>query len=194
LGYLESIFELAERLELRTHLDGARIFNAALAEEVEVRKLTQGFDSVSFCFSKGLGAPVGSVVCGSKQFIKKATRIRKQLGGGMRQAGIVAAGGLYALENQVDRLAEDHAMARRLAEGIHEIEGLEIQLERVRTNILFFELVDSRLTGTDLLALAAAKGLHFLPVAGRAFRMVTHYGLTMEDIERAVETLQQVMG
>jgi threonine aldolase len=193
LDYLESIFKLAERLGLRTHLDGARIFNAALAEDVEVRKLTQGFDSVSFCFSKGLGAPVGSVVCGSKKFIKKAARIRKQLGGGMRQAGIIAAGGVYALENMVDRLAEDHAMARRLAEGIHEIEGLEIQIERVRTNILFFELVDSRLTGTDLLALAAARGLHFLPVAGRAFRMVTHYGLTMEDIERAVETLQQVL-
>jgi threonine aldolase len=193
LGYLESVLDLAGRLGLRTHLDGARIFNAALAERVAVRKLTQGFDSISFCFSKGLGAPVGSVVCGSKRFIRKAARIRKQVGGGMRQAGVIAAGGVYALENMVERLAEDHAMAQRLAKGINEIQGLEIHLERVRTNILFFDLVDKRLTATDLLERAAAKGVLFLPVADRVFRMVTHFGLTMEDIDWALENLRQVM-
>ncbi|MBE9533380.1 MAG: low-specificity L-threonine aldolase [Proteobacteria bacterium] len=193
LKYLGNIFELTGRLGLKTHLDGARIFNAALAEDVEVSKLTKGFDSVSFCFSKGLGAPVGSVICGSRKFIQRTARIRKQLGGGMRQAGIIAAGGIYALEHMVKRLAEDHTTARRLAEGIDKIDGLETQLERVRTNILFFDLVDKRLTTSQLLERAATKGVLFLYVGNRRFRMVTHYGLTMEDIDWALKALQEVM-
>jgi threonine aldolase len=193
LEYLEKVFKLTGRLGLKTHLDGARIFNAALAEDVEVSQLAQDFDSVSFCFSKGLGAPVGSVICGSKKFIQTATRIRKQLGGGMRQAGIIAAAGIYALEHMVERLAEDHTTARRLAEGIDKIDGLETRLERIRTNILFFDLVDERLTSTQLLEQTATKGVLFLYVGNRRFRMVTHYGLTIEDIDNAVKSLQEVM-
>jgi threonine aldolase len=193
LAYLENIFELTGRLGLKTHLDGARIFNAALSEDVAVSQLTRGFDSVSFCLSKGLGAPVGSVICGSRPFIQRATRIRKQLGGGMRQAGIIAAGGIYALDHMVERLAEDHAMARRLAQGIDSIEGIETQLQRIRTNILFFDLVDKRLSSAQLLERAAEKGVLFLKMGNRRFRMVTHYGLTMEDIDRAVAALQEVM-
>lgn len=193
LKYMESIWDLAGRLGLKVHLDGARIFNAALAEGVSPKDLVRGCDSVSFCLSKGLGAPVGSMVCGSKEFIKRAFRMRKQLGGGMRQAGIIAAGGIYALENMVERLAEDHAMARRLAEGIAHIEGLETHVERVRTNIVFFDVVDERLTAAQLVKRAAAKGVRFLPLNGRRLRMVTHYGLTMEDIEWTVLVLREVL-
>jgi threonine aldolase len=190
---MERVWELVGRIGLKVHLDGARIFNAALAEAVEPKELVRGCDSVSFCLSKGLGAPVGSLVCGSKDFIRKAHRIRKQLGGGMRQAGIIAAGGIYALENMLERLAEDHAMARRLAEGIDGIKGLETQVERVRTNIVFFHVVDERLTVAQFVERAAAKGVRFLPVQGRQLRMVTHYGLNMEDIDWAVQVLKEMM-
>jgi threonine aldolase len=193
LDYMERVWELAGRIGLKVHLDGARIFNAALAEAVEPKELVRGCDSVSFCLSKGLGAPVGSLVCGSKDFIRKAHRIRKQLGGGMRQAGIIAAGGIYALENMLERLAEDHAMARRLAEGIDGIKGLDTQVERVRTNIVFFHVVDERLTVAQFVERAAAKGVRFLPVQGRQLRMVTHYGLNMEDIDWAVQVLKEMM-
>ncbi|MGD9076481.1 MAG: GntG family PLP-dependent aldolase, partial [Desulfobacteraceae bacterium] len=193
LDYMERVWELVGRIGLKVHLDGARIFNAALAEAVEPKELVRGCDSVSFCLSKGLGAPVGSLVCGSKDFIRKAHRIRKQLGGGMRQAGIIAAGGIYALENMLERLAEDHAMARRLAEGIDGIKGLETQVERVRTNIVFFHVVDERLTVAQFVERAAAKGVRFLPVQGRQLRMVTHYGLNMEDIDWAVQVLKEMM-
>jgi threonine aldolase len=193
LDYMERVWELAGRIGLKVHLDGARIFNAALAEAVEPKELVRGCDSVSFCLSKGLGAPVGSLVCGSKDFIRKAHRIRKQLGGGMRQAGIIAAGGIYALENMLERLAEDHAMARRLAEGIDGIKGLETQVERVRTNIVFFHVVDERLTVAQFVERAAAKGVRFLPVQGRQLRMVTHYGLNMEDIDWTVQVLKEMM-
>ena len=194
MGYLESVRELARRCGLRTHMDGARIFNAATAEGVDVRRMTTGFDSVSFCLSKGLGGPVGSLVCGSCEFIARALRMRKQLGGGMRQAGIIAAAGIYALENMVGRLAEDHLMARRLAEGIESIHGLDVPLERIRTNMVFFELAEGSLTVDRLVELAAARGLLFLPVGGRRFRMVAHYGLTIEHMDRAVHILQEVMG
>jgi len=193
LEYMESVLELAGRIGLKIHLDGARIFNAALAEGAEPKELTRGCHSVSFCLSKGLGAPVGALVCGSREFIQRARRMRKLLGGGMRQAGIIAAGGIYALENMVDRLVEDHATARRLAEGIDGIEGLDIQVKRVRTNIVFFEIVDERLTAARLVEQAAGKGVRFLIEHGRRMRMVTHYGLTMEDIDWALQVLQELM-
>lgn len=193
LEYMEKIGDLAGRLNLKVHLDGARIFNAALAEGVEPRELAKGCDSVSFCLSKGLGAPVGSLICGSSKFIKRAHRMRKQLGGGMRQAGIIAAGGIYALENMVGRLAEDHAMALRLAQGIEGIRGLKTDVERVRTNIVFFELVEERITADQLLERAAKKGVRFSIGYGGLMRMVTHYGLEMEDIDRAVEVFRGIM-
>jgi len=193
LEYMERIWDLARRLNLKVHLDGARIFNAALDEGVEPKELARGCDSVSFCLSKGLGAPVGSLVCGSRELINRAHRMRKQLGGGMRQAGIIAAGGIYALENMVDRLAEDHAMARRLAQGIDGIEGLKTQVELVRTNIVFFELVDERITASQLVERTGAKGVRFVIGYGGLMRMVTHYGLTMEDIVRAIEIFREVM-
>ncbi len=193
LGYTRKAVRLAQDMGLKVHLDGARLFNAALAEGTTTRALAEGFDSVSFCLSKGLGAPVGSLVCGTRGFVQTALRMRKQLGGGMRQAGIIAAGGIYALENMVERLADDHVMARRLAEGIKAIEGLQIPVERVRTNILFCDIVVEDVTAADIAQRAAARGVRFLPTGPRRLRMVTHYGLTMADIDRALEVLQTIM-
>jgi threonine aldolase len=193
LDYTRAALALAKDMGLKAHLDGARLFNAALAEGTTPEELADGFDSVSFCLSKGLGAPVGSLVCGTREFVQTALRRRKQLGGGMRQAGIIAAGGIYALENMVGRLAEDHAMARRLAEGISTVEGLEIPVERVKTNILFCDVVAEGITAADVAERSAAHGVLLLPTGDRRLRMVTHYGLTMADIDRALETLQAIM-
>jgi len=192
LGYTREALALAKNMGLRAHLDGARLFNAALAEGTTPKGLADGFDSVSFCLSKGLGAPVGSLVCGSGDFVQTALRMRKQLGGGMRQAGIIAAGGIYALENMVERLADDHAMARRLAKGISTIEGLEIPVERVKTNILFCDVVAEGMTAADVAERAAAHGVRLLPTGPRRLRLVTHYGLTMADIDHALEILQTI--
>ena len=193
LDYTRQAVSLAKDMGLKVHLDGARLFNAALAEGTTPKELASGFDSVSFCLSKGLGAPVGSLVCGSHEFIQKALRRRKQLGGGMRQAGVIAAAGIFALENMVERLADDHAMARRLAEGISTIQGLEIPLERVKTNILFCDVIDAGVSAAHIAEQAAASDVRILPIGPRRLRMVTHYGLTMTDIDRAVEILQTVM-
>ncbi len=193
LDYTRSALALAKDMGLRVHLDGARLFNAALAEGTTPKELAAGFDSVSFCLSKGLGAPVGSLVCGTREFVQTALRMRKQLGGGMRQAGIIAAGGIYALENMVGRLAEDHAMARRLAEGISAVEGLAIPVERIKTNILFCDVVAEATTAADVAERANARGVLILPTGHRRLRMVTHYGLTTADIDRALETLREIM-
>ncbi|UCG48979.1 MAG: low-specificity L-threonine aldolase, partial [Phycisphaerales bacterium] len=138
--YTDAVSKVAKEQGLAVHLDGARVFNAAVALGVDVRDLTRGADSVSICLSKGLSAPVGSLVCGTREFIAEARRTRKVLGGGMRQAGIIAAAGIVALEQMVDRIAEDHENARRLAEGIAGISGLSIDASRVQTNIVYFEV------------------------------------------------------
>ncbi|MBT9149649.1 MAG: L-allo-threonine aldolase [Dehalococcoidia bacterium] len=184
---------LARRRGLSTHLDGARIFNAAVALGVNVKELTRGIDSVMFCLSKGLAAPVGSMVCGSRAFIAEARRNRKILGGGMRQAGIIAAAGIVALEGMVDRLAEDHLNARRLAAGIAQIPGLSIDLARAQTNIIYFDLDDGRLAADELLTRLEKKGIKLLRTAGCSFRMVTHHGIRSEDIDTTLAALAAVM-
>ncbi len=189
--YIDSVSELAKRHSLLLHLDGARIFNAAIALGVNVKELTRGVDSVSFCFSKGLS---GSVVCGSGDFIAEARRARKVLGGGMRQAGIIAAAGIVGLEEMVERLAEDHVNARRLAEGIAPIDGLSIDIAAVRTNIIYFDLVSDRLSVEEFLRRLEQKGIKLLCTGRPArFRMVTHYGIEAEDIDAALAGLREVM-
>jgi threonine aldolase len=192
--YTNSVAALAKRHGLSLHLDGARIFNAAVALDVDVKELTRNVDSVSFCFSKGLSAPVGSVVCGSGEFIAEARRTRKVLGGGMRQAGIIAAAGIVALEQMVDRLAEDHKNARRLAEGIAEIEGLSIDIAAVQTNIVYFDLDIDLLSVEQFLARLEKKGVKLL-CTGRPsrFRVVTHYGIEAEDIDTTLVALKDAM-
>lgn len=192
--YTDSVAALAKCHGLSLHLDGARIFNAAIALGSNVKKLTRSVDSLSFCFSKGLSAPVGSVVCGSVDFIAEARRTRKVLGGGMRQAGILAAAGIIALEQMVDRLAEDHMNAQRLAEGIAQIEGLSIDVETVQTNIIYFDLVSDRLSVNEFMAHLTKRGVKLLCTGRPArFRMVTHYGIKAEDIDVTIAALREVM-
>ncbi|MFQ6014440.1 MAG: low-specificity L-threonine aldolase [Anaerolineae bacterium] len=191
---MRTMIAVAKKHNLRVHLDGARIFNAAVALGINVRELTKEVDSVTFCLSKGLSAPVGSVVCGSREFIRQARRSRKIVGGGMRQAGIIAAAGIVALEKMVDRLAEDHANARRLAEGIAEIEGLAVDLDRVQTNIVIFELVAEGMSPAQLVEGLQQRGVKLLAIGGQRLRAVTYYGIEAEDIAVTLRAMGEVMG
>jgi threonine aldolase len=191
--YMTKVGSLARRRGLALHLDGARIFNAAVALGVGVRELTRDADSVSFCLSKGLAAPVGSVVCGSKEFIAEARRTRKVLGGGMRQAGIIAAAGIVALTQMVDRLQEDHDNARRLAVGIIGIEGLSVDPARVQTDIVYFDLLRDKPCAEELAKEAARRGLRILSVGPNRLRAVTHYGITAADIDQALSILAEAV-
>jgi threonine aldolase len=192
-AYTASVIALARRRGLLIHLDGSRIFNAAVALGVNVRELARDFDSINFCLSKGLGAPVGSVICGSRDFIARARRNRKLVGGGMRQAGIIAAAGVFALENMIERLAEDHENARIIASGVAGIPGLAVEPERVQTNIVYIDLVDSDLTDDAFIKSLAENGLRLSHTGPRRFRMVTHYGIVQDDIEKAMKILNKVM-
>ena len=192
LSYLKQVGEIAHGNGLKLHVDGARIFNAAIALGVSPADLSAPADSISFCLSKGLAAPVGSLVCGSEAFIAKARRIRKVLGGGMRQAGIIAAAGIVALEQMVERLSEDHDNARHLAEGLADLEGLSLgDLEQVKTNIIYIDLT------LDLPASEAAQklekaGVRVNPVGPHRLRAVTHHGITAEDVDTAVAVFRKI--
>jgi threonine aldolase len=193
--YLQQATALAKRKGLATHLDGARLFNAAVAQagatgsdaRSEARRIASLFDSVSVCFSKGLGAPVGSALCGSRDFIARARRIRKMAGGAMRQSGLLAAGASYALEHQVERLAEDHALARRLAEGLAGIEGL--QVEAPQTNILFVDLVGPARERSGAL-LEHLNGQGVLATGLYRLRFVTHLDVDAAGIDRAISAVR----
>jgi len=193
LDLIRAIREIADEYGVRMHLDGARIFNACAATGILPSTYAQYFDSISFCLSKGLGAPVGAVVLGSHDFIERAHRFRKMLGGGMRQAGIIAAGGLYALEHNVERLKEDGDNARRLAEGLAEIEGIQVTPEEVETNILFFgvdeRIIPQRAFGERL----QNRGLLVESEHFDRVRVVTHLDVTREDVEAALEIVREVM-
>jgi len=189
----EAVAELAHSRGLLLHIDGARIFNAAVALGVDVKELVRHADSVSFCLSKGLSAPVGSLICGSKEFVAEARRNRKMVGGGMRQSGIIAAAGITALEEMIDRLAQDHANAKRLAEGIARIPGLAVDMERVQTNIVFFDLAGGAVSDEELVAKLGNRGVKVLRSAPGRIRAVTHYGISSEDIDSALAVLAEVM-
>lgn len=185
----KALAELAHRHGIAVHLDGARIFNAAIALGVEAKELTADVDSVTFCLSKGLSAPVGSVVCGPAEFVAKARKARKMLGGGMRQAGVIAAAGVVALETMVDRLAEDHEHARVLATGLAQVPGIRIDTEAAQTNIVIFAIAGDHLTFQRRLRDA---GLLTTPIGGGRVRMVTHHGITRADIDEALERVRGV--
>lgn len=191
--YLRSLAEFAHARRLVVHMDGARLFNAAVAQGVDARKLTSPVDSVTFCLSKGLCAPVGSVLCGSKPFIKRARHIRKHLGGGMRQAGIIAAAGIVALESMVERLSEDHARARNLAKGLNEIS--RIQLDGMpQTNMVFFNLTDSvTLTAEQIEAQMQERGILVHATGKRRFRLVTHYWIDDTAVEKTVDAFKAML-
>jgi threonine aldolase len=190
----ESVIAIARKHGIATHLDGARVFNAAVAQGIDVRLLTQPFTSVTFCLSKGLSAPVGAVVCGSKDFIHEARRYRKMLGGGMRQGGVLAAAGIVALNEMVDRLADDHANARLLAEAIAETPGLDIDLSTVQTDIVIFNVSRRDLTPVQFLGRLKQDGVLMGPFPGTTkIRAVTHYGIERADIEKAVAAIRRAM-
>ncbi|MEM7345028.1 MAG: low-specificity L-threonine aldolase [Chloroflexota bacterium] len=184
LDYLAEARQFTHDHGLAFHLDGARLFNAAVALGVDVRTIADQFDSISFCLSKGLAAPVGSILCGPSDYIKRARRWRKMVGGGMRQAGVLAAAGILSLTQMVERLSDDHATARRLAEGLAEIPGFSLDLDTVQTNMLFFDL-DDRLADT-FSPFMAERGI-IIQGGPYAIRAVTHYGIEMTDIEHVLQ-------
>jgi threonine aldolase len=191
--YSGAVGELAHENGLSLHLDGARIFNAAIAEDVPARELAEPADSVTFCLSKGLSAPVGSVLCGSSDFITRAHRIRKQLGGGMRQAGILAAAGIVALETMVERLAEDHKRARYLAEGLSFLPWLVMDNGTPYTNMIFMSLGESFPTDAQAVAEQLAKqGVKVGVVGRRRFRLVLHCWIDDQAVEKAILAFQDV--
>ena len=188
---LKADWEVAKRHDLAVHLDGARIFNASVALGIDVRELTRYADSVMACLSKGLAAPVGSVVVGSEEFIEAARKYRKMLGGGMRQAGIIAAPGIVALTKMVDRLAEDHENARLLAEGLRQIEGIKI-LHPVRTNMVYIDISGLGWRGVDWNEACGKLGWRSRS-RGSIIRLCTHYGIEREDIENFLEGLVKLL-
>jgi threonine aldolase len=177
------LVELASREGLPIHLDGARGFNAAAALGVSIAEVCRGFDSVSICLSKGLAAPAGTVLLGSRQLIARAHRYRKLLGGGMRQAGVLAAAGIVALEEMTGRLSEDHARARALAQGLGGLPGVEIDMAAVQTNMVYLRLADAAGLAREL----GEQGILCNALPGNAIRLVTHYEISDEDVERTVE-------
>lgn len=190
---MEKIIEmkkLVEKYNLLFHLDGARIWNASVASGIPVKDYAVHFDSMSCCFSKALGAPVGSIISGTKDFIKEAYRVRKAWGGGMRQAGVLAAACLYALQNNIERLAEDHEKARMLAKAIDENPNLEIDIESVQTNILIFKPL--KITVEDALKRCKAEGLLVSVGKVDSLRSITHLDVSFEEINKAIEILNKV--
>ena len=193
--YIKKMAEFAHERGLLVHLDGARIFNAAAALGVNASELSGQVDSVTFCLSKGLCAPVGSVLCGSKSFIIRAVRLRKMLGGGMRQAGILAAAGIVALEKMTGRLTEDHARARKLADGLRQIPGLALNPGTPATNMVFLSLTSEVNCSADEFSERLKKnGVLIGARGGREFRLVTHYWIDEAGVEQAVAAFRSVIG
>jgi len=191
--YMDAVGQLAHSHGLQFHVDGARIWNAAVALNISPARLVKEADSISVCLSKGLAAPVGSVVVGSAEFIKKARRMRKIVGGGMRQAGVIAAAGIVAMTEMVERLADDHANARRLAEGLHRLDGVSIDPGSVQTDIVIFQLDREDITPANLSAGLRSHGVLLNPIGGKRLRAVTNYHITEADIDRTLNAFAAVL-
>lgn len=190
LSYLQEMGAFVAERGLKLHLDGARLFNAAVASETSVEVIAAPFDSISICLSKGLGAPVGSLLVGSHDFIARARRLRKMLGGGMRQAGILAQAGLFALEQHVTRLADDHRRAKRLAEGLAALSGIELDLSLVQSNMVFLRLREGE--SAPLLAFMKERGIIFSGYG--ELRLVTHLQINDDDIEEVIDAFTEYLG
>ena len=191
--YVNSVADIAKNNSILVHVDGARIFNAAVSLDTPAAKLTDEIDSVSFCLSKGLSAPAGSLLCGSENFIYRARRNRKALGGGMRQAGILAAAGIVALEKMTERIADDHQNARALAEGISDIKGISIDLDKIQTNIIYFSLDHPKIDSSLFLDKMCEKNIHFFELGPSWYRLVTHNGISKDDVSNVVEEFHQLL-
>lgn len=193
-AYTRTVGDLAHSRDLRFHIDGARIFNSAVAQNISVKELVAPADSVMFCLSKGLCAPIGSMLVGSKTFIKRARHLRKMLGGGMRQVGIVAAAGIYSLENMVERLDDDHARAKRLADGLKQVKGLVVDAGSPSTNMVYFNLADQVKKNAEQVSIELKKyGVIVGPEDEKRFRLVTHYWVDDTAVDRTVSAFREVL-
>ena len=201
--YIRDVAHIAKNNSMKLHIDGARIFNASVALNVDVKDLVMDADSVTFCLSKGLSAPVGSIICGSDKFIYNARRIRKALGGGMRQAGIIAAAGIVSLDKMIDQIGVDHENAQLLADGIANIEGLSVDRGNIKSNILYFDIKKGKTRNKELINQTADRNLYpfdiilnniyFLETGPSRFRLVTHYGITRKDIQSTLQILGEML-
>jgi threonine aldolase len=190
---MSQISRFAKSRGLQVHLDGARLWNASVASGIKPQEYAQWADSVSVCLSKGLGAPIGSLVAGSKPFIDRVHRFRKMFGGGMRQVGIIAAAGIYALDHHIDRLKEDHQNAKRLALGLKEFKGIAINPDHVETNILIFDIADAGMTAAEVRDAMKKEGILIHAVGKTQIRLVTHLDVSKEDIEVALKAFNKVL-
>lgn len=191
--YTDAVCDLAHSRALAVHVDGARIFNAEVALGVEASTLVRGADSVSFCLSKGLSAPVGSLLCGAAGFISEARRWRKAVGGGMRQCGVIAAAGIVALEQMVERLAEDHANARRLAKAIASVPGIVVDPETVQSDIVIWHVSPERMPAAQLVDALRARGVKVSAIGPSQIRAVTHHGIEAADVDAASAAIREAM-
>lgn len=192
LEKMAEIYRFARSKDLLLHLDGARIWNASVATGIKPQEYAQWADSVSVCLSKGLGAPIGSLVASSKTFIDRVHRFRKMFGGGMRQVGILAAAGIYALDHHLERLKEDHQNAKRLAVGLKEFRGVSIDPKYVETNIVIFDVADTGMTGSQVAEAMKREGVLIHAFGKTQIRLVTHLDVTSEDIERTLKAFEKV--
>jgi len=191
---IAEIYRLAKSRGLLIHLDGARLWNASVATGIKPHEYAQWADSVSVCLSKGLGAPIGSIVAGSKTFIDRVHRFRKMFGGGMRQVGIIAAAGIYALDHHIERLGEDHQNAKHLALGLKELKGVSIDPDQVETNIIIFNITDTGMTAPQMAEAMKRNGVLIHPIGKTQIRLVTHLDVSSEDIETALKAFEKVLG
>jgi threonine aldolase len=189
---IKAISSVAHKNNLKLYLDGARIFNAAVALNVNVKEFTKHIDNLMFCLSKGLCCPVGSLLVGNQEFIERARKLRKILGGGMRQAGIIAAPGIVALESMIERLKEDHLNARYLAEGISKIDGIHVNLSRVQTNMVYFSIEELALTADQFISKLKENDILALALSENKIRMVTHKGIEKEHVEKSITTIKTI--
>ncbi|XAR53581.1 L-threonine aldolase [Bertholletia excelsa] len=192
--YIDEVGQLAKKHGLKLHIDGARIFNASVALGVPVKRLVQAADSVSVCLSKGLGAPVGTVIVGSKQFIARARTVRKTLGGGMRQVGVLCAAALVAVRENVAKLENDHKKAKHLAGGLNKIEGLKVDVESVETNIIYIDILEgANITAQKLCKNLEEHGILMIPESSLRIRVVIHYQISENDVQYTLSCIQQAM-
>lgn len=190
---MKEIYRLAKSRGLSVHLDGARLWNASVATGIKPHQYAEWADSVSVCLSKGLGAPIGSLVAGPKSFIQRVHRFRKMFGGGMRQVGIIAAAGIYALDHHMERLKEDHLNAKRLALGLKELKGISINPDEVETNIVIFKLNLKGVNAYDITEAMKKEGVLIHPIGKNQIRLVTHLDVSSEDIDHALETFKKIL-
>jgi threonine aldolase len=194
LERMAEIYRLAKSKGLLVHLDGARLWNASVATGIKPHEYAQWADSVSVCLSKGLGAPIGSLIAGSQLFIDRVHRFRKMFGGGMRQVGIIAAAGIYALDHHLERLKEDHQNAKRLAVGLKEFKGVSVDPKHVETNIVIFDVMDTGMTGAQVAEPMRREGVLIHAFGKTQIRLVTHLDVSSEDIERTLKVFEKALG